>query len=558
MTKTTRKTTWPGRILNKCLTALGVDPIQWRMLVRVSTKRDFRSPNYFMAQQNKNNYSPLAFLAVFLGIMSLFFCIILIVGHKNPYFPITFFLTYTTFAIGMTILMDFGSIVISPDDFQILAYQPVSSRTYLAVKIANVLFYVGILTVAAGLLPWFAIAFFRGINPPAFAVAALATLGCTFSTALVMILTYTSILRFVHPRKLQRALSYLQLLMSFAIFGGNIFIPTLMQKMDAIGCNRLLWMLYPVSWFSGAIELSLGIAGWMQIVSAILALASLIFLLRFVSGNLSMTYSERLAVLMDSSEEKKPLAPTAAKPRRRRLFFQKEEARAIALLIRNHFRYDSKFRMNVLGILPLFIFYVFLAFQQGGIPNPFEVNEPFISVPKMFVYMAYFMFPVMLKTNLVYSESWEASWIFLTTPTHYRKAIAAARHFVMAYFMLPFTALSAVIFFGAIANPILILLHLAILFLLALFNLQAVDLLQPGLPFSQEHRKGAHSSAMFLLMLIAPLFAFLILPLLFYYIYSNLWILCTFLASLIASIVAMEALLDMRLKRFNRPVYSGL
>jgi len=66
----------------------------------------------------------------------------------------TVILTYTMVMTAMLVLIDFSAVVVSPDDFAVLGYQPVTSRTYFITRLTNVLIYATIVTMALGLIPW--------------------------------------------------------------------------------------------------------------------------------------------------------------------------------------------------------------------------------------------------------------------------------------------------------------------------------------------------------------------------------------------------------------------
>ena len=57
--------------------------------------------------------------------------------------------------------------MISPDDYHILGYRPISSRTYFFVKLTNVLIYILGLATLMGFLPALMYAFTLGFNPAA-------------------------------------------------------------------------------------------------------------------------------------------------------------------------------------------------------------------------------------------------------------------------------------------------------------------------------------------------------------------------------------------------------
>ncbi len=66
---------------------------------------------------------------------------------------LTIYFSFLIFSIGTSLLLEFQSIVLSPDDHRLLAYHPIDSRTFFAARLTAVLVYVGIMTASLGPLP---------------------------------------------------------------------------------------------------------------------------------------------------------------------------------------------------------------------------------------------------------------------------------------------------------------------------------------------------------------------------------------------------------------------
>ncbi len=518
-------------MLKRWMQVLGVDYDQWRSLVVVSIKVDFRVSGgaAFGNRGSKSRHGALFSLLIFYLITGIFFAA-LALFNKDVFLTGTIFLTYAIVMIGALVLIEYHAIVISPDDYAILGYQPVSSRTYFAAKLANALFYTSLLTTALGLPAIGAYLFTLGFRPLLGIAAAAATYLSTITTTLAMVVLYAGVVRHVHPKRLNRALSYLQLVLSFLIYGGYVFIPEFVNK-EALAGMRLSkspWlMLHPATWFASYLELATGRWGMAQVLPALASLVALGLLLRYASGRLSLEYSERLAALSSTSEEHKA---TRAAPRRAALFFKRDEGRAVALLIRAQFKHDQKFRLAVLGILPLTLFYLFLSLRDGPFPDPFV--HPSLDFGRAgLLYLAILLFPVMLKTTLVNSDSYQAAWIFFATPADKARLVLSMKDFVMVYFVAPYILFVGAIFIYFFQNLLHVFLHLIVLFLLAHILLQLAVLVHPDLPFSQPVRKGERSSRLMFVVVLAPIAAMGLLPVLFILVYPRPFV---FAASLVA------------------------
>jgi hypothetical protein len=489
-------------------------------------------------------------LLFFYFIMGLMFST-LIWLNKDVFLTGTLFLTWVMFMIGALVLIEFHSVILSPDDYLILGHMPISSRTYFFATLTNLLFYIAVITTALGLAPIGAYFFTRGFNPLLGAAAVLATYLSSISVALAMILLYAGILRFVHPRKLRRALSYLQLVMSFLIYGGYTFLPSLASG-KGFGSRTLQktpwWFFHPATWFASYLDLAAGRHSLAEIFPALLSIVAIAVLIYWADSKLSLDYSERLAALGSLSEGgRKPATGSLG----RSLLFKHREARAVALLIWSQFRFDQKFRLGVLGILPLTIFYLIMGLREGPLPDPF-LDPRFNFARGGLLYLAVLLFPVTLKTALASSDSYQASWIFYATPADKERLVLATKNFLLAYFVFPYLALIAAVFAYFFRNPAHVLLHLCMLALLAHMVLQISVLFSPELPFSQPVRKGERSSRIMLVMMVGPVFVMMLLFFLMRRVYPRTDLFVATLAGLAVLTWLLEKAIVARVGRITR------
>src|SRR5262249_605582 len=131
------------RMLGRWLSHWGVDAAQYHWLLQAALKMDFRSKNSVTGAAQTNATKSALIITVLVNL--LFTLIIsgsLLIGEPHTYFFTIILLGYAMVMIAMSILMEFGLVVISPEDFLILAPRPLSSRTFFAVKCSNLAFYV--------------------------------------------------------------------------------------------------------------------------------------------------------------------------------------------------------------------------------------------------------------------------------------------------------------------------------------------------------------------------------------------------------------------------------
>jgi hypothetical protein len=491
---------------------LGVDYEQWKALTRASLKIDFRVGSMrtgFEGSQNASrSHNPLVWLVIF-HVFTAFFFTAFILVNKNIFLTSTIFGCYLMFMIGSMILIEHNAVVVSPEDHGILGYRPIGSRTFFAARLANVLCYVAIVTTAMALLPSVGYFFTLGFRPSLGLAALVAFYALSFTTALAMILLYTAILSFVHPNRLRRVLSYVQLASSMLVYGAFFLAPRLVaeQRLQAFSLEERAWAVFvPPTWFTSYLRLAVGdfrVAAW---GSALLSLVLMGVLVVWAAGNLSLRYSRDLAALAATSEDASPAAPTAdAATKTARLFFRSGEARAIALLIRSQFRYDLKFRMAVLSIFPLTILYLLYGMSTGRLADPFEsAREAFSN--SMLVYLAVLLFPVMLKTSLASSDHYQASWIFFSAPAERDRLVLSAKNFVVVYFLIPYLCAVCLLFAYFYTAVWHALVQVAILGSMGHLALQIAVLLAPDVPFSRPVRKGEAFSRVILFMVLPFIF----------------------------------------------------
>jgi hypothetical protein len=542
-------------MLRALMTLLGVDYEQWLALTRTAIRLDLRMASLGQAAYHRPGKSEgttrlLIMRFVIYSIMGIMFAGLVLI-NKDVFLTGTLFLSYTMVMTAMLVLIDFGAVVISAEDFSILGYQPVSSRTYFFARLTNVLVYSTLLSLALGLAPIVTFFFTLGFRP----ILGLAALGATplagAATALFLVLIYTGLLRVVHPKKLRRAASYIQLMMSFLIYGGYMFVPRLMDArfIKTATLTKSIWLfLLPSTWFASYLDLAAGHWGIGEVFPALFSLLVLGFLLGNARGKLALEYSDHLSLAMASGEGVKKVAVAAG---RTALVFKRGEARVVALLVRNQFKYDQKFRMAVLGILPLTVLYLFMGLRSGPLYDPFAGSTSGFSQSWM-LYFAVLMFPSMLKATLTYSDSYQASWIYYATPADRTRLVQCSKNFVMAYFVVPYLIFIGVVFLYFFRNVGHVLLLLSVLAMLSHFFLQMTVFFQPMLPFSQPPRKGQRSGNFMVALMLGPLAAMALLYVFSVWIFRNLPLLLAVLAGMAVAAWLFEKALKLRIQNRTR------
>jgi hypothetical protein len=488
-------------ILARLLTLLGVDPIQWRMLVQTALRVDLRTTGAMSMSRMSGRSSGKASLRSFvftLGIIGLILGMIVLVA-SDLFFSLSLFFSFLLFSVGSSLLLEYQAIVLSPDDYRQLGYQPITSRTFFAARLTSVLVYVWLMTLAIGAFPFIASAFTQHGGPIVTLALILAALLASTTAALFVIGVYGWLLTLLPAARLKHALTYLQLAATFLVYSSYFLLPRMIGQ-DALQhftMPRAGWVLgIPGTWYASLVHAATGADALSPIQ---LALAGLPILLAIgaafmAGGRLSLDYADRLADLMSDSASD---AATARTPVRAGRVFRDGERRAVALLVKGLFRHDMKFRLGVLGIVPLTIIYLLGGFgSHGGVTDPF-LSSSRRGEPQL-VYYAVLFFPTMLRQVMSRSDGYRAAWIFFATPADTPRLVLAVKDFVLAYFVLPYLAFLGLLlawWFTRIDHLVILLVTLALLCHLVLL---VQLLLNPELPFSQPETKGGRSQVMIL------------------------------------------------------------
>ena len=474
---------------------IGIDYDQWKALTVVALKNDFRGSalGHRMDSREVRVVFSLLFQAVFYTLFGTLIAYV-VWASRDSWLTGTIASTYIAFIIGMAVVLDHNSVISSPADYAILGFRPVSSRTYFAVKLTNILVYTSALTTVAAWVPLL-VALLRYGWGTAAAALLLDIYATSTATTLAIALGYASVLRAVGPDAIERVLSYVQMIMSFAVYGGQFLISGILSQSRPGNWTmpETLWLLlYPGTWFGSYLALANGEVSVRVLAPALASVAALVLMASRLGGRLSLDYSERLGAMTVAARAN---AARAAEGRQRRgLWFATGEARAVALLVRSQFRHDHRFRMGVLGLIPFTLLYILMGVRSGAVADPFSATRTMQGWPMT---MAVLASPAMLRMLLTRSDAFRASWIFFTCPGDRMRIARSSKDVLVAFFLIPYLLLVAAIYSYVVGNVAHVLVHVAFLGLLAHLVLQIALLLDPALPFSKPMQKGQSTSLFF-------------------------------------------------------------
>jgi len=531
----------------------GIDYVQWRALARTALRIDLRAAGGHLGRHtNSSGLGAIALLVSINGAMGLVFAF-------SSYFlqdlllSASLFLTYVSFAILLTVLLDFHAIVTSPDDYTVLGFRPISPRTYFAARLTNLFVFIGLVATALGFAPALAYTLRSGLVLGA--ASAVATYLTALSTSLAAVLVYAWVVAHVRPARLTRVLTYVQLALMMTTYAGVVLIPQLLERQGALEMTlpRTPWLhLHPAVWFARYLEIAEGISGPAQIGPAVASLVLLAVLMRAATGQLSLDYAERLGEL--SVDPREP-AIDARRSRGPAPWFARNEARAVSVLVGAQFRNDQKFRLAVLTIVPLTFFYVLLALRDGTLMDPFIAGG--MAGQPVLLYNAVLLCPALAHINLTQSDSYRAAWIFYATPASPVRVVRAMKNYLMATIVLPYLGALAVVFAWCFEAWWHVAVHVAMLLLLAHLSLLVTVSLDPELPFARPIRRGDRSVRFVVMIGLMSVLGGLGIPLIQHYLYPSAVRIGLMLGGLFALNAAVDGVLRYRLRIVREAEFAG-
>lgn len=519
---------------------LGVDPVQWRALVWVSFTTDIRQmkgSGIRLARAAAGSLGGALLSQLLYGA----FCAALITVLPNVFATSTIYYTLLLTTIGLALLVDFTSVVLSPDDHVQLAPRPVDGRTFFVARLTSVIGFSLMLAAPFSLPPALAYLFRDGGGSLAGALTsvAAAALGATLVPMLVILL-FLALVQVIPAERLHRALGYVQFFLSFLFIGAFFLLSRATRALDALRLEKTaVAYLNPAAWFAAWIEIAEGRAVGYDWLAAAAPLGLLVVSGLLVRSRLSLAYADRLATMF----VERPRRPATRRPVP--VLVVGPAHHAVGLLAGAQFRTDQKFRLGVLGILPLTVIYLLAGFAEAEGPD-LMTREPLL------VYYAVLFFPVMLRQFLVYSEAWRGAWVFHAAPTPFEDLVVGLKNVVVARFLVPYLILVIALIGWLYPRPPLeLLLHGLVIGLLSHALLAADLLINPSLPFSQPTRQGVRSFA--LLLLMAPTMVIIsTVPFWRPYLYASAARAFTGLALLVVINVLLHETLLTRVARLSR------
>lgn len=530
--------------MRRLVEALGGDYVQWRALMRVSIALLMRRVD--TAPSRKRRFVASWWAQPIMYLIFGFFFVTFILGARDSLFVNTLMITYAMFLSGLAVLLDYNALVTSSDDYAILGYRPIDSRTYFLVRLGTLVFLILVISTAIALVPAITTSVVHGIHPERGIALIVAVWTSALWFSLLLVIAYAHVVQRVPTYRVRSVLSYLQMVLSVFVYGGYILVPQLLSEasvQDVVLSRDSIWMFYPGVWFAQYVELVSGRPGWSAAGMIALTLVLVAATVRALSGRVSLQFTERLSAMSLADA----VSPAAARPARGVSLFRGGEARAVWLLVRAQFRSDHRFRMGVLSILPVTALYLVVSVTDDTMRDPFTLIHGG-SAGGNLIHLGVLMLPTTLASIMVSSERYKAAWVLYATPGNRTRIITSMKNVVFVSFVIPYLTILGFVFLYFFRNPLHVLLHLTVLGMLSHLCLLTLILFNPRLPFSMPPHAGDRTVRVFLITLGVVVFSAVTIPLAIRFVYPEPAYLAAFLFGLCALSFGVSWLGRLRMK----------
>jgi hypothetical protein len=481
----------PG-IMRRAFEALGVDYSQWRALSRAYALVSFAAlRGVHGREESKRAALSLVAMVAFFAIIGVMPALVIWVA-RDMLLGATFMTSVTAGLVFLFVTTQNPSFV-APEDYGIIGFRPVSSRTYFAVRATGILSFTLVPAALTGYLPVLAFLTRSGGSWRIAAAAALAILGSALTTTLGLLAMYGWLLRLLKPERVNRVVMWIHTVVPLLMTIGVVAVMIVWVEDESFSLRSLkmpiaAWTLwYPGTWFAAYVEVARGGAPWPLVTVATLAAGLFLTFAATLRGRLSADYAARVMHLLSA-------APRLTDTPARRWGSLTGEMRAAALLLRGHVRDDLSLQTALVMDLAMALFVV-VVFVNDGLPaDPFRPMDAGRGTLGVLAFWASAL-PSFFHRTLSTSASFEASWMFFTTPADRARLAASTRDVIAICTIGPMVIGLAALFlyaFGDLGHALGIAVTIG---LISYTVLQLVTLHRPYLPLARPALTPGSGSA---------------------------------------------------------------
>lgn len=467
---------------------------QVRALVAAAIKLDLRTTR---SQLGRGRLPPFVTAMLVYAAMGTLLAFAL-VAMADAFVFALFTMSGAMFLTALSVIMEYGSVVVSPDDHGILAHRPISSSTYFWSKAGNLLFYVSATALA---LTAPAAAIGSAMLGPGWRFAAaylpIAVVSCVAASG-VVVLVYTTALRIFSYERFTSVVTYIHMLATIVLALGYVALPNMIGRTESgFTLDRGLWIyLAPPAWFAGAVSMLTGGDTSQNALLTVFAAAFTVAAVGAAMNLISLDYSRRiseLAAKSGSGPAEKTGRPGAAFLKLGAAICRTDEERAGYQLAAIAMRRDRKLRGRVYPAFGLPIAIVIFGYLTGNLVDPFAIVDVEGFRPHQLIGAYCIFITIFFATAIVQSEQWKASWIFYAAPVRRRgDLLVGARKLIIWRYLLPFYALLlAVLSFAMPLQHAALYMFIITLLALTAFSLLSITAAHPPLSQAIERTRQA-------------------------------------------------------------------
>jgi len=477
--------------MRRLFSAAGVDYGQWRALARAYTLIDYAAilGAYGHAASMKAARHLLYYVLTWTIIGSGSALYILL--FSDTWLSATIMTTTTSMLVAFVVLAQTGNLI-APDDYEIVGFRPVTSRTYFAVRATALLVQTTEMAVFTGYLPVIAYLWRSGGSWRQPLAAALAIAGTAVTTTLGITAMYGWLLKWLRPAALVRYVTFAGVFVLLGLMGMNgLFFLVVMNIGDAgitfsdtVSLPRTLWILwYPGAWFASYVEIARGGASAIAWTAAVLSVAATGALAMALGDRLTAGYAVRVA---QGFADTRVVAGGSGG----RWSALRHEARAVTLIALAQFRGDLTFQMGVAMTFVMPAIFLGAGWFADTGTDPFVDHGGAGSIVLLTIFAA----PSSFLQTFATSPLHEASWLFFTTPADRARLITATRDIAAVCLIAPIAIAIAGLMWFSHHHLGHALLQAGFVGALGYVNLQLAVLFKPSLPFSRPVATGKRPS----------------------------------------------------------------
>ena len=420
-----------------------------------------------------------------------------------------FTISAAMFMTALAVIMEYVTIVVHPDDFEILAHRPVSSRTYFWAKMGNLFFYVTpialVMTLPSAVIGSYSLepGFLFGLFHVLCGVVAC------LATAAAVVLIYTGTLKVVSYQRFTSIMTYVHSGVTLVLVLAYFLLPKMIEDDPMVlSLNRGAWVYAaPPAWFAGSVELLTGTGGGQSVHLLLMAAVGSALVVAAAMNTISLDYSRKLSELTTSSVEAEERSDGRA---RRRPFFRLGLAslgtgteRAGFVLMDAYMRRDRKLRSRVYPAFGLPLAVYLTALIRHDLHSPFVQSPDGSPVALQEIMGLYCIFvSLFFASAMTQTEQWKASWLFYAAPlANPSGVLRGARRLVIWRYLIPFFLLLFVLL--SLAMPVLgAATFVLIVFPMCLAAFAILSLASPHMPLSQEVERTRQARQVGLFMIL--------------------------------------------------------